>query len=177
MNALANLDAYGRLTEPTTLVIQRVLPGPAERVWRYLIDSDLRRQWLAAGYVEERVGAPLTLTWRNDELSDPPGQRPEGFGEEHSMDVEVTDLEPNRRLAITWGQTGGVTFEIEESGKDVVLTITHARIADRGVRLMVSAGWHAHLDILGERLAGKSPADFWGRWQTLRDEYDQRLPA
>jgi uncharacterized protein YndB with AHSA1/START domain len=177
MNALATLDTYGRLTEPATLVIQRVLPGPAERVWEYLTRSDLRRQWLAAGEMEQRVGAPVHLTWRNDELTDPPGRRPEGFGEEHSMDSEVTALEPGRKLAISWGSTGGVTFEIEESGKDVILTVTHARIEDRGVRVMVSAGWHAHLDILAERLAGKNPTDFWGHWQGLKAEYEQRIPA
>ena len=176
MNALATADAYGRLTDDTTLIIQRVLPGPAERVWDYLTDSDLRRQWLAAGEMEQRVGGAAHLTWRNDELSDPPGQRPEGFGEEHSMDVEITALEPGRKLAITWGKTGGVTFDIEPSGKDVILTITHRRIEDRGVRVMVSAGWHAHLDILAQRLAGDMPRDFWGHWVGLKAEYERRIP-
>ncbi len=49
MTELATLDAYGVLTEPATLTIQRLLPGPIERVWAYLTESDLRRQWLAAG--------------------------------------------------------------------------------------------------------------------------------
>ena len=49
MNEPANPDAYGVLTEPATLKIQRLLPGPIERVWAYLTESDLRRQWLAAG--------------------------------------------------------------------------------------------------------------------------------
>ena len=49
MTELATLDAYGVLTEPATLKIQRVLPGPIERVWAYLTESELRRQWLAAG--------------------------------------------------------------------------------------------------------------------------------
>ena len=42
-------DTYGVLTEPTTLTMQRLLPGPIERVWAYPTDSDLRRQWLDAG--------------------------------------------------------------------------------------------------------------------------------
>ena len=175
MNAMTAADAYGRLSEPTTLVIQRVLPGPAERVWRYLVDSDLRRQWLAAGDMEERVGAPLTLTWRNGELSRQPGQRPEGASEEHSLASEVTALEPNRKLAITWGSTGGVTFEIEPSGKDVILTITHRRVEDPAMRLNVSAGWHAHLDFLAMRLAGDETPDFWSYWQALKAEYARRL--
>ena len=49
MNAPTNPDVYGTLIEPTTLKIQRMLPGPIERVWAYLTDSELRRKWLAAG--------------------------------------------------------------------------------------------------------------------------------
>ena len=74
MDATTRPDAYGALIEPTTLKIQRLLPGPIERVWAYLTDSDLRRQWLAAGEMEMKVGAPFELVWRNDELTDPPEQ-------------------------------------------------------------------------------------------------------
>src|SRR5579872_7402158 len=85
MSDLAAADPYGVLTEPATLTIQRFLPGPIERVWAYLTESDLRRQWLASGRMEMKVGAPFELVWRNSELTDPPGQRPEGMGEEHRM--------------------------------------------------------------------------------------------
>ena len=59
MNVHSAIDAYGVLIEPTTLKIQRLLPGPLERVWDYLTDSDLRRQWLAAGPMQLKVGAPF----------------------------------------------------------------------------------------------------------------------
>ena len=52
-------DPYGALTEPATLTIQRLLPGPIERVWAYLTDGELRRKWLAAGQMEMKVGAAL----------------------------------------------------------------------------------------------------------------------
>ncbi len=68
MNNVATVDAYGVLIEPTTLKIQRVLPGPIERVWAYLTESDLRRKWLAAGEMEMKVGSSSEFTWRNDEL-------------------------------------------------------------------------------------------------------------
>ena len=67
-----NLEAYGALIEPATLKIQRLLPGPIERIWAYLTDSELRRQWLAAGEMEMTVGTPFELVWRNNELTDPP---------------------------------------------------------------------------------------------------------
>ena len=79
MDAKIKPDAYGELIEPTTLKIQRLLPGPIERIWAYLTDSELRRKWLAAGAMEMKVGAPFELVWRNDELNDPPSARPDGF--------------------------------------------------------------------------------------------------
>ena len=35
MTDLAALDTYGALIEPATLKIQRLLPGPIERIWAY----------------------------------------------------------------------------------------------------------------------------------------------
>ena len=104
MNELANLDTYGALSEPATLTIQRILPGPIERVWAYLTESDLRRKWLAAGQMEMKVGAPFELVWRNSELTGPPGKRPEGFGEEHRLQSQITELDPPRKLACTLGK-------------------------------------------------------------------------
>jgi hypothetical protein len=60
----------------------------------------------------------------------------------------------------------------------VLLTLTHRRIGERSARVMIGAGWHAHLDILAARVAGKEPATpFWDGWLKLRQEYDRRLPA
>jgi len=177
MNELATLDAYGVLTEPATLKIQRLLPGPIERVWAYLTESDLRRQWLAAGQMEMKVGAPFEFVWRNDELTNRPGQRPPGFSDEHRMQSRITELDPPRKLAITWGSTGGVSFELEPKGNEVLLTVIHRRVPDRATLLNVSAGWHMHLDILVARATGKEPEPFWDGWSRLRKEYDRRMPA
>jgi len=177
MTDLATFDAYGALTEPATLTIQRLLPGPVERIWAYLTESDLRRQWLASGAMEMRVGAPFEFVWRNDELSDPPGHRPEGFPEEHRMQSRITELDAPYKLAITWGDTGGVSFELEPQGDKVLLTVVHRRLPDRSTMLNVSAGWHMHLDILAARAAGEEPEAFWDGWQRLKNEYDRRLPG
>lgn len=177
MNDIAAPGAYGVLTEPTTLTIQRHLPGPIERIWAYLTDSELRRQWLAAGAMEMKVGSPFTLTWRNDELTDPPGQRPDGFAAEHSLDGRITECDPPRRLGITWGSTGGVTFDLAPAGNRVLLTITHHRVADPSMLLKVSAGWHAHLDILVARVTGEQPGPFWDGWLRLHDDYARRMPG
>ena len=177
MSELATLEAYGVFTEPATLKIERLLPGPIERVWAYLTQSDLRRQWLAAGDMEMRVGAPFELVWRNHELSDLPGERPPEFPEEIRMQSEITELDPPRKLAITWGGAGDVSFELHKQGKDVLLTLIHRRVPDRDTLLNVSAGWHMHLDILVARANGRKPAPFWDGWSRLKKEYYRRLPA
>ena len=167
------IDAHGVVDEASTLTIQRLLPGPIERVWAYLTESDLRRRWLAAGEMELRLGAEFELVWRNGELGG--GERPEGFGEEHRLRSRITALDPPRLLAIEWGSTGGVTFTLAPAGGRVLLTITHRRVADRAMLMNVSAGWHAHLDVLVAVAEGRPLGPFWSAWQTLKDDYVRRL--
>lgn len=59
------MNDYGMIIEPGTLRIQRLLPGPIERVWAYLTESDKRATWLAAGAMKLENGAPLELEFRN----------------------------------------------------------------------------------------------------------------
>lgn len=176
MNNVATMDAYGVLSEPATLTLQRMLPGPIERIWAYLTESELRRQWLASGEMAMQVGAPFSLTWRNDDLTDPPGQRPEGFGEEHSMQSTITELDPPCRISFTWNGSGDVSFDLEPRGDQVLLTVTHRRVPDHGTLLSVSAGWHSHLDVLDALMSGKQPTPHWDNWARLKQEYTQRMP-
>lgn len=177
MTDYQNPSDYGVLTEPATLRIQRLLPGPVERVWSYLTDSDLRSQWLAAGDMEMKVGTTFEFVWRNDELTNPPGHRPPGYSEEHRLESRITELDPPHKLAIAWGSTGGVSFELEPMGNQVMLTVTHHRVPDQSTLLSVSSGWHAHLDILVARLEGSDPEPFWDNVEKLKKEYGQRLSA
>src|SRR4029453_15728579 len=101
MSAYATEAAYGVLTEPATFTIQRLLPGPIERVWAYLTESKLRRKWLGGGGGEMKVGAPFEFVWRNEELPDPPGERPAGFGDEFRMKSRITAVDPPKRLVFT----------------------------------------------------------------------------
>ncbi|MEP6568086.1 MAG: SRPBCC family protein [Mesorhizobium sp.] len=177
MNQMKTLDGYGELIEPATLKIERLLPGTVERVWEYLTQSDLRRQWLAAGEMEMKAGTPFELTWRNDELTDPPGERPAGFGDEHRMQSRIVECDPPRKLTIAWSGSGNVSFELAQKGDEVLLTIIHRRLPDRSSLLMHVAGWHMHLDILAARVTARTPEPFWDGWRRLMADYDRRLPA
>jgi uncharacterized protein YndB with AHSA1/START domain len=165
---------YAVATAPHTVRIQRRLPGPIDRVWAYLTESDKRRKWLASGDMPADVGAPFALTWRNDELTDPPGHKPDGFGSEHSMDSTVTAFDAPRHVAFTWGD-GEVSITLEPQGSQVLLTLVHTAISDRRNQVMIGAGWHTHLDVLAARLAGSQPTPFWDGWLRLRDDYDRLL--
>ena len=70
------MSEYGVATEPGTVRLERVLPGPIERVWKYLTDSDLRAKWLASGDMDLQVGGRTELRFRNSELSPRRNRRP-----------------------------------------------------------------------------------------------------
>lgn len=176
MNKPTTPDAFGELIEPATLKIQRMLPGPIERVWQYLIDSELRRKWLAAGVMDARPGSSFELVWRNDELSDPPGKRPAGFDEEHRMQSRIVECDPPRKLVFTWSNSGDVSIELEPRGSKVLLTLIHRRLPSRTTQLRISAGWHVHLDTLVAVASGEKPTPFWDRWLKVQADYERRMP-
>ncbi len=177
MTDIMTPDRLGKFTARDTLEIQRLLPGPVERIWAYLTEGGMRRRWLAAGEMTLEVGAPFELTWRNDELTDPPGARPPGFAAEQSMQSRITEVDPPRRLAFTWGEHGLVSFDLKPAGGRVLLTVVHSGLPDRATTLMIGAGWHMHLEILEARAEGTAPEPFWDGWVRLRDAYDRIVPA
>jgi uncharacterized protein YndB with AHSA1/START domain len=177
MNDLTMPNSYGAYSEPATITIQRLLPGPVERVWSYLTDSDLRSRWLGAGEMEMKAGAPFELVWRNDELSKTPTRRPAGFAEEMRMQSRIVSIDAPRKLVIAWQDSGDVSFELEPRGSKVLLTVIHRRLPDRATLLQVAAGWHTHLDILVDCAEGREPKPFWEAWSLLEKDYERRIPA
>ncbi|MER9493156.1 SRPBCC family protein [Mesorhizobium sp. M0006] len=178
MNQMNSFDGYAHLIQPATLRIERLLPGTRERVWEYLTQSDLRCKWLAAGDMEMEEGSSFELVWRNDELTDPPGDRPASFsGGEQRMHNQIVECDPPRKLTITWNGSGNVTFELAQRGDDVLLTLVHRRLPDRSSLMMHAAGWHVHLDLLVARVAAEKPEPFWDSFSRIVAEYDRRLPA
>jgi uncharacterized protein YndB with AHSA1/START domain len=174
---------YGVHAAPETVRVERLLPGPIGRVWDYLVQPELRATWIAGGTIEPRVGGRVELVFHHATLTrddDPPPPKYAAMREQARMLGTVTEWDPPRRLAYTWGEDGDaashVLFELVEDAGRVRLVVTHTRVSDRGMLLSVSAGWHAHLDILRDRLEGREPAGFWRRHTALESEYAQRLP-
>lgn len=164
---------HGVLAPDKSLRIQRRLPGPIERVWAYLTDSALRSQWLASGDMPLQPGASFELVWRNDELSHSADERPEGFSAESRATCQFIDVDPPRCLRYIWPGVGEVSMELESTGDEVLLTVTHRQLAGERLILNVSAGWHAHLALLVARLEGTVPPSLWATWKQLRAQYEE----
>jgi len=166
------------LIEPGTVKLERLLPGPVERVWAYIIESDKRAKWLAAGEFDLRVGGKVRLEFDNSKLScDETAPEKYKGRERHSFEGIITRLEPLRALAHTWTWKGGnteVTYELTPRGKEVLFTIVHRRLGSDLVP-SVMGGWDVHTGILADVLAGKEPRPFWSTHSKLEREYAAAL--
>jgi len=139
----------------------------------------MRRQWLAAGIMEPRAGGHVEHLFRHHELSDEPTPgRYARFIDSPAMAGEVTQWNPPRVLAYTWPGDGGaseVTFELFPEGENVLLVLTHRRLADAETMVSVASGWDAHLGILVDRIAGELPRGFWSTHDRLEAWYCERF--
>jgi uncharacterized protein YndB with AHSA1/START domain len=89
---------------------------------------------------------------------------------------KVLEVDPPRRLVHLWGEEE-VAWELEPRGGQTLLTLTHSRLRDRAMRVDVSSGWHIHLDILEDLLAGRTPRPFWSNQQLYEAQYEEKVPA
>jgi uncharacterized protein YndB with AHSA1/START domain len=153
------MNAPATLIKPSTVRLERLLPGPLERVWAYLVEADKRARWLAGGEFELRVGGKIELVFENDKLSD----EARDFGTK-KFEGRITRLEPLKLLAHSWtwdGQDSEVEYTLEPRGKDVLLTVRH-RLPEGSPALKgVGGGWATHVGILEDLLKGAKPRGFW----------------
>jgi hypothetical protein len=48
--------------------------------------------------------------------------------------------------------------------------------ASDGDVIDAATGWHAHVDILEDRVSGRTPRLFWATHERLEEDYRRRLP-
>jgi uncharacterized protein YndB with AHSA1/START domain len=134
-------------TGPTrTLVIEKEMPHPPEKVWRALTQAPLIDQWLMSNDFQPAVGHKFTL--RSKPMPNWNGV----------IDCEVLLVEPNARLSYSWGSMGmesvvAWTLTPAEGG-------THVRMEQSGFRSEEDAnykgasyGWQKFIGGL-ERVVG-----------------------
>lgn len=174
-------ESFGTYPTADSLHLERLLPGPVERVWAYLTEPDKRAKWFAAGLMPAAVGEAFELRFNNQTLGKA-GETPARFKkhENQSMPSIMTRYEPPHALGFTFGvgeNASEVLFELQPHAKGVLLIVKHWRLSTRDRKLDVSAGWHAHLGVLLDLLYENQPRVFWPRFESLEQEYSKRIPG
>lgn len=163
------------VVEPGTVRLERLLPGPLERVWAYVTEPEKRAKWLCGGAHELRVGAKMRMEFDNNRLTsdrEPPPEHKDHA--KHSATGVITRLEPMRFFSHTWTWQSGdteVSYELTPRGKDVLLVIVHSQVKSREGQLNVMGGWDVHTGILEDVLNGVEPRPLWKTLVKAKEEY------
>ena len=96
--------------------------------------------------MELREGGRLTLNFRHADLSptiEPTPERYKDIANGATSHHRITRCRPPRLLAFTWDEENGgdseVTFELTPRGNEVLLVLTHRRLAEAAA-LSVAGG-------------------------------------
>jgi uncharacterized protein YndB with AHSA1/START domain len=180
---MSTLQADGEILDARTVRFERLLPGPIERVWAYITESEKRRKWLAPGPMDLQAGGRVELRFNHTELTPHNETPPEKYKKYDGCTVvlwTVTRCDAPRLLVVTWGdkpEDSEVTFELAPRGDKVMLAITHRKLSGRDFMISVGAGWQTHLGILSAVLNDQALPAFWATHSALEAEYGKRIPA
>jgi uncharacterized protein YndB with AHSA1/START domain len=163
---------------PDTIRLERLLDVPPEKVWRYLTEAELRRQWFMGG-TDARPEGEFELLNDHDNLSDENAPYPEDYApyKGRTWNEKVIRFDPPRLLETTFqgGKNGIVTYELEPEGRCTRLIVTHSGITSSTGFQDFGAGWNSHMIVLQERLAGRSIRNFWELHRRSRDAVKEAL--
>ena len=106
----------GAATETRSVVVEREVPHPPEKIWRALTQPHLIEEWLMKNDFKPAVGHRFNLR-----ANPQPGWN--GI-----IDCEVLELEPNRTLSYTWSSGNAalaiktvVTWSLTPAGAGTLL--------------------------------------------------------
>ena len=136
-----------KAAETRSVVVEREIPHPPEKIWRALTQPHLIEEWLMSTDFQPVVGARFNLRSTpapNFDLV---------------IDCQVRVVEPNRTLAYTWDAMGlesVVTWTLTPSGAGTRLRMEQAGVRpDQKQALMgATAGWPKFFEGLERVLAG-----------------------
>lgn len=130
-----------------TLVIEKQLPHPPEKVWRALTESPLLAQWLLGNDFEPVVGR--RFQFRADPVPNWNG----------IIDCEVLVVDPFKQLSYTWSSLGLdsvvlLTLTPAEGGTHLRLEHSGFRPDQQAAYQGASYGWQKFLGSLEQLLGG-----------------------
>lgn len=137
------------------LRFERHLDHSVERVWRAITEPGELAAWFVAA-----------VEWKPEV-----GEAFEAMGQRG----EITDLEPQRLFAYTWGGER-LSFELRPDGDGCLIVFTHV-FDDRAFGAQHATGWEIHLDRLDGHLAGEfvSEGEALEAFAELHERYAERF--
>jgi uncharacterized protein YndB with AHSA1/START domain len=161
-----------------TIRLERMLDAPVDKVWRYLTEAELRREWFMGG-TDARADGEFELLNDHDNLSDDDVPYPADYApyKGRTWSEKVMRFEPPKLLATTFqgGKNGTVTYELFPEGDRTRLVLTHSGIQSGTGAQDFGSGWNSHLAVLQEKLAGRSVRDFWALHAQSREAVAKAL--
>ena len=131
-----------------SVVVERVMPHPPEKIWRALTQGALIEDWLMKNDFQPVVGRSFTL--RTEPM-------PHWNG---VVDCEVLAVEPNARLSYRWTAAGGLetvvswTLTPVEGGTRLRMEQSGFRPEEENNYRGAAYGWQRNIDALEKVLAG-----------------------
>jgi uncharacterized protein YndB with AHSA1/START domain len=133
------------MPETRTVVIEREIAHPPEKIWRALTQPHLIEEWLMKNDFKPVVGHKFNLS------------RDATPEIKVVIDCEVTEVEPNETLSYTWKAFGTdtiVTFTLIPTGTGTTLRVEQSGFAadNRAAIKGANASWRLFLRALDELL-------------------------
>jgi uncharacterized protein YndB with AHSA1/START domain len=146
------------MSTPATLTFKRRIPGPPDEVFDAWTQPDVIRLWLAPGdnrVIEATTDVRVGGNFRIRSIA------PDGSL--HTIDGTYRELDPPRRIVMTWSYSGPVELlcemetllevDLSANGDETAMTVTQTRIASPEAAEAYGEGWPTCFDKL-ERSVG-----------------------
>lgn len=139
------------MTETRSVIVERDIGFPPDRIWRALTRPELIAEWLMRNDFAAEPGHAFTMS-----------------GDWGSVDCRVTEVEPHRRLAYTWSAFGlesVVTWTLTPTDAGTRLRMEQAGFRTDQPQFLAGAeaSWPGYVDRLAEVVAGLGAAETGGR--------------
>ena len=130
------------MSETLSVIMERQIPHPPEKIWRALTQPHLIAEWLMDTDFQANVGHRFDFR-----------------AEWGSVNCEVLEVEPHRSLSYTWGDSrlkSIVTWTLTPAGAGTHLRMEQTGFQPDQPRYFEGArmGWPRFLDNLDKILAG-----------------------
>lgn len=153
------MSDFASIAGDGTLTFVRYVPGPIERVWRYLTDPTLLKTWFSDGAVADSIGGEVRF--------------------EMGATGRITAIDAPNLLEYTWNEEDAsvgpvvgslLRWELAQDGDRVRLTLTHVRLPEIEV-FGHAAGWHAFLERLTAAMDGREAAPVMELYARYKSDY------